>query len=278
MTRADMREVLVTGDFDDIRSSHVRFLQEASRWGRLHVLAWSDEALRQMGRKTPKFPQDERLYFLRSLRYVDECTVIDAAADSNGIPLAYARPQAIWAVADEENTRQRRAFCKSHGMGLRVVDHLLIAGFPATDEERVTPGSAGSRVLVTGCYDWLHSGHIRFFEEASRFGELHVVVGHDANIRLLKGDRHPMIPQEERRYMVGSIRFVRSARISSGRGWMDAAPEITLLKPEIYIVNEDGDNEEKRRFCREQGLRYIVLSRVPKEGLPRRQSKDLRGF
>ena len=78
--------------------------------------------------------------------------------------------------------------------------------------------------------------------------------------------------------MVGSIRYVTQALITSGMGWMDAAPEIARLQPDIYAVNEDGDVPEKRAFCAEHGLEYVVLKRAPAEGLPRRQSTDLRGF
>ena len=59
---------------------------------------------------------------------------------------------------------------------------------------------------------------------------------------------------------------------------MDAAPEIAVIKPDIYAVNEDGDKPEKRVFCEEHGLEYVVLKRAPKEGLPRRESTVLRGF
>jgi hypothetical protein len=59
---------------------------------------------------------------------------------------------------------------------------------------------------------------------------------------------------------------------------MDAEPEINLIKPDVYVVNEDGDKPEKRVFCQQHGIEYIVLKRIPKEGLPRRQSTDLRGF
>jgi glycerol-3-phosphate cytidylyltransferase-like family protein len=107
---------------------------------------------------------------------------------------------------------------------------------------------------------------------------LFVVVGSDANVRLLKGAGHPLIDQDERRYMVQAIRFVRAALISTGKGWMDAEPEIELIKPDIYVVNDDGDQPEKRRFCVEHGLDYVVLKRLPKPGLPRRESKVLRGF
>jgi hypothetical protein len=78
--------------------------------------------------------------------------------------------------------------------------------------------------------------------------------------------------------MVQAIRYVTRAMISTGQGWMDAAPEIARIRPDIYAVNEDGDKPEKRAFCEEHGLEYVVLKRLPKEGLPVRQSTDLRGF
>lgn len=78
--------------------------------------------------------------------------------------------------------------------------------------------------------------------------------------------------------MVAAVRYVTEAIITSGHGWMDAEPEVERYKPDIYLVNEDGDKPEKRAFCAEHGLRYVVLRRQPKEGLPRRQSTDLRGF
>jgi cytidyltransferase-like protein len=132
--------------------------------------------------------------------------------------------------------------------------------------------------MVTGCYDWLHSGHVRFFEEVSGYGALYVVVGHDANIRLLKGHGHPLLPQEERRYMAGAIRYVAQALVSSGEGWLDAEPQIQQIKPDIYAVNEDGDRGGKREYCDQHGIQYLVLRRIPAPGLPQRSSTDLRGF
>jgi hypothetical protein len=78
--------------------------------------------------------------------------------------------------------------------------------------------------------------------------------------------------------MVQAVRFVHQALITTGDGWMDATPEIDALRPEIYVVNEDGDQPEKRQFCLEHGLEYVVLKRRPKAGLPRRESTILRGF
>ena len=141
------------------------------------------------------------------------------------------------------------------------------------------PSAPGrKKVVVTGCYDWFHSGHVRFTEEVSAYGDLYVIIGHDANIRFLKGSGHPLYPQAERRYVVGSIKYVKQALITSGEGWLDADPEIRQLKPDIYAVNEDGDKGGKREYCEKLGIEYLVLKRTPAPGLPGRSSTHLRGF
>ena len=161
-------------------------------------------------------------------------------------------------------------------MVYRVSTADELKGFPEPSPMPSAP--TRKKVVVTGSYDWFHSGHVRFFEEVSAYGDLYVVVGHDANIRLLKGEGHPLLPQDERRYMVGTIKFVRQALISSGHGWLDADPEIRKLKPDIYAVNEDGDKGGKREYCLKNGIEYLVLRRAPAPGLPRRSSTVLRGF
>ena len=74
------------------------------------------------------------------------------------------------------------------------------------------------------------------------------------------------------------LSFVKQSLISSGNGWLDADLEIRKLKPDIYAVNEDGDKGNKREYCQNLGIEYLVLQRVPAPGLPKRSSTDLRGF
>ncbi len=134
-------------------------------------------------------------------------------------------------------------------MAVRAIGPDERAGFPLIEPDRELPEGAPS-VVVTGCFDWLHSGHIRFFMDAAAHGALYVVIGSDRNVRLLKGAGHPLQREEERRYMVGSMKPVYRCLVSSGSGWMDAEPEIDLLKPTSYVVNEDGDKPEKRAVLR----------------------------
>lgn len=264
-----MKRVLVTGSFDDFRSRHARLLHEAHRHGPVRVLLWSDRTVAAVTGRAPGLPEAERLYLVQGNRYVADVIVaddVDAGPDRPpALPESLLEGPGFDVWLDTEAGR--------------VLDVAALAGFPEHDTPaRPTRESRKRTVVATGCFDWFHSGHVRFFEEASGYGELYVIVGNDANVRLLKGKGHPLFPEAERRYLVGSVRYVSGALVSSGSGWLDAEPEILALQPDLYLVNEDGDKPEKRAFCREHGLEYLVLKRMPKPGLARRSSTDLRGF
>jgi cytidyltransferase-like protein len=211
-----------------------------------------------------------------------------AAAASRALHGAVAEdrsPRPLWVARSnfgpfsERTNAAKSAHGERYGICLRAIGEGELSGFPYEPPAAgLAPAPGAKRVVVTGCYDWVHTGHIRFFEEASGLGELNVVIGSDANLRLLKGEGHPLQGAGERRFVVGSMRRVARCLVSSGYGWMDAEPEIRLLRAERFVVNTDGDKPEKRDYCRRNGLEYIVLERRPKEGLPRRSSTDLRGF
>ena len=271
-----MPEVFVSGAFNDLRSRDVRFLQEASRLGDVTVLLWSDEYFRAMDGHLPEFLGVERRYMLEAIRYVSRVELMDGPIERDRFSFRSGLRPDLWAMTEAQDKPDLRQFCASLGIGCRVIQSSQLEGFPPPLQPATT--STGKKVIVTGCYDWLHSGHIRFFEQASAYGELHVSVGNDANIRSLKGEGHPFLPKDERTYMVEAIRFVSQAFVAAGFGWLDAGTEIERIKPDIYLVNEDGDQPEKRLFCATHGMQYVVLQRLPKEGLPTRQSTHLRGF
>lgn len=131
------------------------------------------------------------------------------------------------------------------------------------------------KVFVSGCYDMLHSGHIAFFREASQYGDLYVGLGSDSTVMELK--RHMTVCSErERLYMVKSIRYVTDARINGGSGMMDFIDSVEVFKPDIFVVNSDGDTQDKRDFCASKGIEYIVLQREPEHGLKARSSTMFR--
>lgn len=131
------------------------------------------------------------------------------------------------------------------------------------------------KVFVSGCYDLLHSGHVEFFRQAAEYGDLYVGIGSDKTILGYKHHK-TVYSEQERLFMVKSIRYVKDAFINAGDGVMDFVPTVDMLRPDILVVNEDGAREEKRRFCEERGIKYVVLQRTPQEGLQARSSTDLK--
>jgi len=272
--RRTAARVIVQASMDDLRSDDVRFLQEAAGLGPLFVRVPSDESLARVTGSQPRFPAAERIFLARSMRWVEDAAIVNESLTDELHTLAAGG--ALLVVRDEDDDAVFRAAARRAGISYRSLSRADRAGLPIAD---ATPPPAGvPRVVVTGCYDWLHSGHIRFFMDAAAFGALYAVVGSDRNVTLLKGPDHPLHGEQERRYMVAAVRSVHACLVSSGSGWMDAEPEIDAIKPAFYVVNDDGDQPEKREFCRAHGIEYVVLQRVPHAGLPARSSTDLRGY
>jgi len=131
------------------------------------------------------------------------------------------------------------------------------------------------KVFVSGCFDVLHSGHIAFLEEAASYGDVYVSIGSDRTIMELK-HRRTLYNEQERKYMLEAIRYVHRVYIGPGSGKLDFAPLLDEVKPDIFFVNADGSNEEKRAFIESKGIRYVVSSRVPHGSLPARSTTDIR--
>ncbi|MEI8226418.1 MAG: adenylyltransferase/cytidyltransferase family protein [Bacteroidota bacterium] len=135
------------------------------------------------------------------------------------------------------------------------------------------------KVLVSGCYDLLHGGHIAFLKTASSYGDLYVSIGRDENLLFLKGKK-PVFSEDERLYIVKSIKYVYDTFLASGTGMLDFEPDMKKIKPDIFVVNHDGHTPEKENLCKKLGVKYIILERIPEPGLPARSSsgtkRDLR--
>jgi len=131
------------------------------------------------------------------------------------------------------------------------------------------------KVFVSGCFDMLHSGHIAFLQEAAGYGDLYIGLGSDKTIRELKG-RDTINSEEERVYILNALSCVHKALVNRGSGLIDFLEEMKILKPDIFIVNEDGHSPEKERLCKELGIEYKVLKRIPHANLPARSTTALR--
>ena len=114
------------------------------------------------------------------------------------------------------------------------------------------------KVFVSGCYDLLHSGHIEFFRQAAQYGDLYVGIGSDATILKYKNHK-TLYPEQERLFMVQSIRYVKQAIINKGSGVMDFVPTVEELKADYIIQNV----KDKVTFLRD----FMVEHHIEKEQL-----------
>ena len=70
-----------------------------------------------------------------------------------------------------------------------------------------------TNVLICGCFDILHIGHIDLLKAASEFGNVYIGLGDDVSIRDKKGSHRPILPAEERKAMLLACRYVFQVKI-----------------------------------------------------------------
>ena len=131
------------------------------------------------------------------------------------------------------------------------------------------------RVFVSGSFDMLHSGHVTFLKIAARYGEVFVGIGSDYSIEKYKGKK-PVCEEDERLFMVKSIRYVTEAWINSGEGPLDFEADLEHTAPDIFIWNEEQDDWHKQMICDRLGIEYIILQRTQEPGLPERSTTKYR--
>jgi rfaE bifunctional protein nucleotidyltransferase chain/domain len=97
---------------------------------------------------------------------------------------------------------------------------------------------AGQVVVWTnGCFDLLHAGHARSLAAARALGEVLVVgLNSDDSVRLLKGPKRPLMPQQERAELLAALVCVDAVLIFG-----EGTPETALkrLRPEIHCKGSD---------------------------------------
>ena len=98
------------------------------------------------------------------------------------------------------------------------------------------------RVMASGVFDILHTGHISYLEQAKAMGdELYVVVACDDTVR--KRKHEPITPENMRLKIVSSLKVVDKAFLGSSGGDMYSILEV--VKPDIIVLGFDQTLDEK---------------------------------
>ena len=120
-------------------------------------------------------------------------------------------------------------------------------------------------VLTNGCFDLLHTGHVRYLQQARGLGEaLLVAVNSDRSVRELKGPERPLNGELDRAEVLAALRCVDHVTIFEG---MRVTEVIQVLRPAIYSKGGDYTLETldpgERAALEEVGAEIRLLPLVP---------------
>ncbi|MBR4225452.1 MAG: FAD synthase [Candidatus Methanomethylophilaceae archaeon] len=116
------------------------------------------------------------------------------------------------------------------------------------------------RVMASGVFDLIHTGHISYLEQARSMGdELIVVVACDSTVRTRKHE--PITPESMRVRIVNALKPVDEA-ILGGSG--DMYETVERIRPDIIVLGFDQtfDPEDLQRRLEEHGLPGIRVVRA----------------
>jgi D-beta-D-heptose 7-phosphate kinase/D-beta-D-heptose 1-phosphate adenosyltransferase len=96
----------------------------------------------------------------------------------------------------------------------------------------------GKRIVFTnGCFDLLHTGHVKYLQKARRLGDLLVLgLNSDASVKRLKGPKRPLIDQEERAHLLAALDCIDYVIIFDEDTPLNL---ITSLKPDVLAKGGD---------------------------------------
>ncbi len=97
---------------------------------------------------------------------------------------------------------------------------------------------AGKIVVFTnGCFDILHAGHVKYLNHAAGLGDILVLgLNSDRSVKLIKGDKRPVIDQEYRSEVVAALSSVDHVVLFNDP---DPAALIRVIIPDILVKGAD---------------------------------------
>jgi len=120
-------------------------------------------------------------------------------------------------------------------------------------------------VLVGGCFDIVHLGHLIFLEKAKAKGDiLMVLLESDENIRKNKGQNRPINNQENRAIFLTKLKMVDYViKLPEMKSDEDYLEILKKIKPNIIAVSEgDSALEKKKKQAKEIGARVLEVNKL----------------
>ena len=97
-------------------------------------------------------------------------------------------------------------------------------------------------VFTNGCFDLLHVGHVRYLNEARSEGDLLVVgLNSDDSVRSIKGNKRPIVPQDQRAEVLAALDCVDYVTLFNAP---DPLCLIQTLKPDVLVKGADWEEKD----------------------------------
>ena len=124
--------------------------------------------------------------------------------------------------------------------------------------------SSGDQIVFTnGCFDILHAGHVRYLSAAKSEGDVLVVgLNSDNSLRTIKGEKRPVIPQDQRAYVLAGLTCVDYVSLFDEP---DPFRLIQAIRPHVLIKGEDWAESDiiGADIVTQHGGRVVRASVVP---------------
>lgn len=125
------------------------------------------------------------------------------------------------------------------------------------------------KVFVSGAFNVLHAGHIRFFEDARKLGDYLIVSYPPADLLWKLYDKKSVLDDLDKKAVISSLSMVdevvestdEDVELSFRTAFLQTAPHV------LAVTTDDQHMEAKRRFCESVGAEFVVLDKTePQQG------------
>jgi D-beta-D-heptose 7-phosphate kinase/D-beta-D-heptose 1-phosphate adenosyltransferase len=116
-----------------------------------------------------------------------------------------------------------------------------------------------SKVWVNGTFDVLHVGHIKLLEFASTFGKVRVGIDTDKRVKELKGVDRPFNKQEDRKFMLESLKFVDEVLFFDSRE--ELVDCVKNYEPDFMIIGDDYKGQKV--YGSEYAKKLVFFEKIP---------------
>lgn len=124
------------------------------------------------------------------------------------------------------------------------------------------------KVFVSGAFNVLHAGHVRFFEDARALGDYLIVSYPPADLLWKLYDKKSVLDDADKKAVISALQMVDEVIESTDEDVaLSFKSAFRKVAPQILAVTEDDMFiEQKRRFCEENHAEFVVLKKTQPVG------------